>query len=79
MNRQAKALEAAPGKSHAENREAVAHARERGLGLYTIAPYCLKLPPRPGLVLGYAGLPTADIDAAMKLLGKCLQETGLRS
>jgi GntR family transcriptional regulator/MocR family aminotransferase len=29
-------------------------------------------------VLGYAGLPTADIDAAMKLFGKCLQESGLR-
>jgi GntR family transcriptional regulator/MocR family aminotransferase len=65
--------------NHGDCERLVAHARERGLGLYTIAPYCLKLPPRPGLVLGYAGLPTADIDAAMKLLGKCLQETGLRS
>ncbi len=65
--------------NHGDCERLVAHARERGLGLYTIAPYCLKMPPRPGLVLGYAGLPTADIDAAMKLLGKCLQETGLRS
>ena len=64
--------------NHGDCERLVAHARERGLGLYTIAPYCLKLPPRPGLVLGYAGLPTADIDAAMKLFGKCLQETGLR-
>ncbi|WP_395683567.1 PLP-dependent aminotransferase family protein [Dokdonella sp.] len=64
--------------NHGDCERLVAHARERGLGLYTIAPYCLKVPPRPGLVLGYAGLPTADIDAAMKLLGKCLQETGLR-
>jgi GntR family transcriptional regulator/MocR family aminotransferase len=64
--------------NHGDCERLVAHARERGLGLYTIAPYCLKPPPRPGLVLGYAGLPTADIDAAMKLLGKCLQETGLR-
>ena len=29
------------------------------------------------LVLGYAGLPPADIEAAMKLLGRCLRETGL--
>ena len=64
--------------NHGDCERLVAHARERGLGLYTISPYCLKLPPRPGLVLGYAGLPTADIDAAMKLFGKCLQETGLR-
>ncbi|MGA8277960.1 MAG: PLP-dependent aminotransferase family protein [Rhodanobacteraceae bacterium] len=54
----------------------VAHARERGLGLHTIAPYCLKPPPRPGLLLGYAGIPPADIDAAMRLLGRCLRETG---
>jgi GntR family transcriptional regulator / MocR family aminotransferase len=64
--------------NHGDCERLVAHARERGLGLYTIAPYCLKLPPRPGLVLGYAGLPPADIEAAMKLLGKCLRETGLR-
>ncbi len=62
--------------SHAGCERLVARARERGLGLYTIAPYCLKAPPRPGLVLGYAGLPPADIEAAMKLFGKCLGETG---
>jgi GntR family transcriptional regulator/MocR family aminotransferase len=36
----------------------------------------LKTPPRPGLVLGYAGLPTADIEAAMRLFGRCLRELG---
>ena len=64
--------------NHGECEQLVAHARTRGLGLYTIAPYCLKPPPRPGLVLGYAGLPPADIEAAMRLLGRCLAETGLR-
>jgi GntR family transcriptional regulator/MocR family aminotransferase len=49
----------------------------RGLGLYAIAPYCLKAPPRPGLVLGYASLPPQDIDAAMRLFGKCIDELGL--
>jgi len=63
--------------SHADCERLVARARERGLGLYTIAPYCLKAPPRPGLVLGYAGLPPADIEAAMRLFGKCLAEIGL--
>ncbi len=65
--------------NHGDCEALVAHARSRGLGLYTVAPYCLKTPPRPGLVLGYAGLPPADIEAAMRLFGKCLAETGLRA
>jgi GntR family transcriptional regulator/MocR family aminotransferase len=64
--------------NHGDCERLVAHARTRGLGLYTVAPYCLKTPPRPGLVFGYAALPPADIDAAMRLFGKCLGETGLR-
>lgn len=64
--------------NHGDCERLVAHARTRGLGLYTVAPYCLKPPPRPGLVLGYAGLPPADIEAAMRLLGTCLSETGLK-
>ncbi len=64
--------------NHGDCERLVAHARERGLGLYTVAPYCMKPPARPGLVLGYASLPPADIEAAMKLFGKCLQEIGLR-
>lgn len=63
--------------NHGDCERLVAHARTRGLGLYTVAPYCLKPPPRPGLVLGYAALPPADIEAAMKLFGQCLKETGL--
>lgn len=63
--------------NHGECERLVAHARTRGLGLYTVAPYCLKAPPRPGLVLGYAGLPPADIEVAMRLFGKCLRESGL--
>lgn len=62
--------------NHSDCERLVACARERGLGLYTVAPYCLKPSPRPGLVLGYAGLPPADIDAAMRLFGKCLREVG---
>ena len=65
------------GMSHADCERLVDHARDRGLGLYAIAPYCLKPPPRPGLVFGYAGLPPADIEAAMRLFGRCLRELGL--
>jgi GntR family transcriptional regulator/MocR family aminotransferase len=63
--------------NHGDCERLVAHARTRGLGLYTVAPYCLKPPPRPGLLFGYAGLPPADIEAAMKLFGRCVREVGL--
>lgn len=62
------------GMTHADSERLVAHARDRGLGLYTLAPYYLKPPSRPGLLLGFAGLPPADVEAAMRLLGKCLRE-----
>jgi GntR family transcriptional regulator/MocR family aminotransferase len=29
--------------------------------------------PRPGLLLGYADLPPADLQAAVKILGECLR------
>lgn len=63
--------------THADCERLAAHARERGLGLYTIAPYALQASLRPGLLLGYAALPPADIEAALRLFGRCLRETGL--
>ncbi len=63
--------------SHADCERLAAHARERGLGLYTVAPYALQMPLRPGLLLGYAALPPADIESALRLFGRCLRETGL--
>jgi GntR family transcriptional regulator/MocR family aminotransferase len=56
----------------AQVRELIERARERGLGLYPIAPYYLRQPQRQGLLLGYADLPPADLDVAMRLLGECL-------
>ena len=64
-------------RSHADCERLAAHARERGLGLYTVAPYALQASLRPGLLLGYAALPPADIEAALRLLGRCLRETGI--
>ena len=52
----------------------VERARGRGLGLYLVAPYCMKKLPRPGLLLGYADLPPADLQAAVKILGDCLRD-----
>lgn len=51
-------------------------AAQRGLGLYSIAPYYLSKPDRQGLLLGYASLPPADIEAAMRLFGRCLVDFG---
>ena len=56
-------------------RDLIERARARGLGLYPIAPYYLKAQQRPGLVLGYADLPPADLDAAMRIFGECLRAT----
>jgi GntR family transcriptional regulator/MocR family aminotransferase len=49
-------------------------ASELGLGLYPVDPYYLRRPARCGLLLGYADLPPADLEAAMVLLGRCLGE-----
>ena len=62
-----------PRMSHAQAKELVERARERGLGLYLAAPYCLKPLPQPGLLLGYADLPVADLQAAMRILAECLR------
>ncbi len=63
-----------PRMSHAQSQRMVERARSRGLGLYLVAPYCLKPLPRPGLLLGYADLPPADLQAAMRVFGECLRE-----
>lgn len=65
--------------SHADCERLAAHARTRGLGLYTIAPYSLQAAARPGLLFGYAALPPADIEAALRLFGRCLRETDMHA
>jgi GntR family transcriptional regulator/MocR family aminotransferase len=57
----------------------LALAADRGLGLYSIAPYFLGTAAREGLLLGYASLPPADIEAAMRLFGTCLGEMRLKA
>jgi len=62
-----------PRLRHGQVRELIERARARGLGLYPIAPYYLKPQARSGLLLGYADLPPADLDAAMRIFGECLR------
>jgi GntR family transcriptional regulator/MocR family aminotransferase len=62
-----------PHLRQAQARDLIERARASGLGLYPIAPYYLKPQARSGLLLGYADLPPADLDAAMRIFGDCLR------
>ncbi len=52
----------------------IALAAQQGLGLHAITPFYHQPPPRAGLLMGYAGLPAADIDPAVRLLAHCLRQ-----
>jgi GntR family transcriptional regulator / MocR family aminotransferase len=52
----------------------VAHALEQGLGIYPIHPFYQSPPPRPGLILGFAGLSPAQLHTAAALLAGCLNK-----
>ncbi len=47
-------------------------ALRRGLGLYPIHPHYHSLPARPGLLLGYAGVPAEALSRATEIFGECL-------
>jgi len=61
-----------PDYDYAQLDALILHARERGLGLYPIAPCYQRRPAVPGLILGYCGLPDAELREAMRLFGSCL-------
>jgi GntR family transcriptional regulator / MocR family aminotransferase len=63
-----------PGWSDAQFEQLLAHALDRGVGLYRIGPHCFQPPAWPGLLLGYAGLSVTQLRAATALLGRCLSE-----
>jgi GntR family transcriptional regulator/MocR family aminotransferase len=66
------------GYDHARAEALIELARERGLGLYSMAPHYLNPPPRPGLLLGYCGLPVTALREAMQLFGQCLDDMDAR-
>jgi len=61
-----------PGYDHAQADALIAQARERGLGLYSIAPHYREPPATPGLILGYCSLSKAQLQEATQLFGECL-------
>jgi GntR family transcriptional regulator/MocR family aminotransferase len=54
--------------------EIIAACAARGVAVYPIEPYYYKQAPRAGLLLGYSGLPIADIVEGTKRLGGVLRE-----
>jgi len=67
-----------PDYDHARLDELVRHAHDRGLGLYPIAPCYRRQPAVPGLILGYCGLPVAELREAVRLFGACLDSIDAR-
>ena len=55
-------------------------AKSLGLGLHPIHPYYHAPPPRPGLLVGYAGLSVGQLKTAVELFARCLEgETAAKS
>jgi GntR family transcriptional regulator / MocR family aminotransferase len=62
------------GLDRAQGDAFIARAGELGLGLFPIWPYYLSPPDRAGLLMGYGGLPVAEIEGALSILERCLHE-----
>lgn len=63
-----------PGYTCGQVQALVELARRRGVGLYTVAAYCIRPARCPGLLLGYAGLPPADLRAAVRIVADCMDQ-----
>ena len=62
------------GRSRAEGEALIAHAVGHGLGLHPIAPYYLAPPDRAGLLMGFASLSVLEIEEAVQVFARCLDE-----
>jgi GntR family transcriptional regulator / MocR family aminotransferase len=68
-------LSSEPGADDAPNDRAAAHcAGEAGVITSALSGYYREAPDRCGLLLGYAGVPTADIDVNIAALGHALRD-----
>ncbi|MDZ4047671.1 MAG: PLP-dependent aminotransferase family protein, partial [Pseudoxanthomonas sp.] len=52
-------------------------AREKGLDLYSIAPYYQRRPLQAGLLMGFASMSVAEIEQAVQVFATCMREQGL--
>lgn len=62
------------GRTEDDCERLIGSAKERGLGLYSIAPFFLGQPNRVGLLFGYCGMSIAQINDALDILAVCLDE-----
>jgi GntR family transcriptional regulator/MocR family aminotransferase len=63
-----------PGHGDADVAALIAHAQRARLGLYSIAPLYLRPQNRAGLVMGYGGMSVAEIEQALAVFARCLDE-----
>jgi GntR family transcriptional regulator/MocR family aminotransferase len=63
-----------PSLSYAQLRRLIELGAARGLGLHAVHPHYHVRPPRPGLLVGFAGLSCNEIATATELLGHCMRE-----
>lgn len=52
----------------------IRYAKSSGLGLYPVHHYYTRKPDRPGLLIGFAALPIAQLKVAIELLARCLKQ-----
>lgn len=63
-----------PGRDDVEVAVLIERARRARLGLYPTAPLYLRPHDRTGLVMGYGGMSVAEIEQALVLFERCLDE-----
>ncbi|HVI57261.1 MAG TPA: PLP-dependent aminotransferase family protein [Luteimonas sp.] len=63
-----------PGRDDADVAALIRHAQRARLGLYPTAPLYLRPHDRSGLVMGYSGMPVAEIAQALGLFARSLDE-----
>lgn len=63
-----------PQLSYAQLATLIAVATARGLGLHEVEHHYTKKPRCPGLLMGFAALSVAQINAATAMLGECLAD-----
>src|SRR3546814_11486783 len=62
------------GRSDAEAAALIEHARRARLGLYATMPLHLRPHDRVGLVMGYGGMSVAEIEQALVVFERCLDD-----
>jgi GntR family transcriptional regulator/MocR family aminotransferase len=62
------------GRSEDDCERLIRQAGTYGLGLFSIAPHYLHAADSPGLLMGYGGMPVAEIETAMALFAHALED-----